>query len=517
MAGNDDHSTQTKFKTRIKLKHDTEANWLKATTFVPMDGELIIYNADDTHTTPRFKVGDGTQVVGSLPFLADGIDSQYLRNNYIPIKEITSGPFQMPQIGYNKEIYWIDSNVSISANSLVQRDQNGIIYINPPDTVPESVNDYAGVNVEYLKRKAALLSADNTFTGTNKFTNNTLEINDGVDHTSNDGKAVIFSSTGMKLYDGAAGRNYTVNFPTYESGQGSTLATAKDLFNIYTTANSSIPLYTYGQVKTEQGKVTIGASSQGSESIITVANTIKLNAFGDTYIQLGAYGLSLNGKVSLDHGNPDRTDQMTISMPTVIDGNNKLKISDEAVSGNYVEFSASGGVTIKKDGTTTSKSLLDIGAGGSGDVTAAGNNTFTGSNTFSNDVTISTGKLLNLSANWYKTKLSATELLFEFHPNDNGSALSHTKISMDGSNPYIEVAGDSATASAQLYTYSLRLGYHSNSYLLKADDQFSLVNNIYGSSATTVTFPNKTGTVALTSDIKIKSASLDGTTLTLTI
>ena len=55
-------------KLRIKLKHDTEANWLKATTFKPFEGELITYDVDSTHSVPRFKVGDGVKVVGDLPF-----------------------------------------------------------------------------------------------------------------------------------------------------------------------------------------------------------------------------------------------------------------------------------------------------------------------------------------------------------------------------------------------------------------------------------------------------------------
>ena len=55
-------------KLRIKQKRDTEANWLKATTFIPLEGELIIYDVDSTHSAPRFKVGDGVKVVGDLPF-----------------------------------------------------------------------------------------------------------------------------------------------------------------------------------------------------------------------------------------------------------------------------------------------------------------------------------------------------------------------------------------------------------------------------------------------------------------
>lgn len=61
---------------RFQQKHDTEANWLKATNFAPLEGELIVYDADENHNYPRFKVGiwDGTSektsdmLVNNLPF-----------------------------------------------------------------------------------------------------------------------------------------------------------------------------------------------------------------------------------------------------------------------------------------------------------------------------------------------------------------------------------------------------------------------------------------------------------------
>lgn len=55
-------------KTRIVNKHDVEANWAKAVNFVPLKGELIVYDADDSHTEPRFKLGDGETKVADLPF-----------------------------------------------------------------------------------------------------------------------------------------------------------------------------------------------------------------------------------------------------------------------------------------------------------------------------------------------------------------------------------------------------------------------------------------------------------------
>ena len=61
------------YNARIQQKHDVEANWLKATTFIPKAGELIIYDVDSNNAAPRFKVCDGETVVSNLPFSNDVI------------------------------------------------------------------------------------------------------------------------------------------------------------------------------------------------------------------------------------------------------------------------------------------------------------------------------------------------------------------------------------------------------------------------------------------------------------
>ena len=52
------------FQGRIVQKHDTKANWDKATNFVPLKGEIIVY--DDLK---KIKIGDGVTKVGSLTFI----------------------------------------------------------------------------------------------------------------------------------------------------------------------------------------------------------------------------------------------------------------------------------------------------------------------------------------------------------------------------------------------------------------------------------------------------------------
>ena len=70
--------SKQKIKTRVQNKHDVAANWSKATSFIPLAGELIIYDEDSTYSYKRFKIGDGVlqsdgTVVGTtvndLPFL----------------------------------------------------------------------------------------------------------------------------------------------------------------------------------------------------------------------------------------------------------------------------------------------------------------------------------------------------------------------------------------------------------------------------------------------------------------
>lgn len=72
------------FNTRIMLKRDTTAHWNDARGFVPMAGEVIIYDDYQTKTwqveeygelvtktenIPGIKIGDGLAYVQDLPFV----------------------------------------------------------------------------------------------------------------------------------------------------------------------------------------------------------------------------------------------------------------------------------------------------------------------------------------------------------------------------------------------------------------------------------------------------------------
>ena len=60
-------------KTRVQHKRAVEADWALATNFVPLAGELIVYEVDETHAVPRIKIGDGETKVNDLGFVDSGI------------------------------------------------------------------------------------------------------------------------------------------------------------------------------------------------------------------------------------------------------------------------------------------------------------------------------------------------------------------------------------------------------------------------------------------------------------
>ena len=58
---------------RVIQKHDVEANWLKATNFIPMQGEIIVYDIDANYSYERLKIGDGVKNVNALSFVDDAL------------------------------------------------------------------------------------------------------------------------------------------------------------------------------------------------------------------------------------------------------------------------------------------------------------------------------------------------------------------------------------------------------------------------------------------------------------
>ena len=80
------------FYTRIQNKHDTEENWNNNSSFIPMQGEIIIYDIDENYNYERMKIGDGNTSVINLPFI-DIINQSYLDDfaTKIYVEELIGG------------------------------------------------------------------------------------------------------------------------------------------------------------------------------------------------------------------------------------------------------------------------------------------------------------------------------------------------------------------------------------------------------------------------------------------
>lgn len=122
--------------TRIQHKHDTAANWQKATSFVPKEGEIIIYDKDANYSYQRIKIGDGTRTVTDLPFIItkpdwnenDETSPAYVKNRTHwaisskkelypetlltpmapdePMAPFATAPTNMPVVGDTAKIVW---------------------------------------------------------------------------------------------------------------------------------------------------------------------------------------------------------------------------------------------------------------------------------------------------------------------------------------------------------------------------------------------------------------------------
>ena len=74
-------------KARVQHKHDIESSWLKATNFIPLAGEIIVYDPDENYDYPRIKIGNGETNINSLPFITE----DYAKIADIPTKPADIG------------------------------------------------------------------------------------------------------------------------------------------------------------------------------------------------------------------------------------------------------------------------------------------------------------------------------------------------------------------------------------------------------------------------------------------
>ena len=120
---------------RIITKHDKEENWVKATSFIPKLGEIIVYESDgltSVSQVPRIKVGNGIDYISVLPFLTDPFvvketGKGLSTNDYTDIdrRKVEAIP-NNPQ--YTDTLYDAGLGIGKSGNSFFNK---GIVAISP--------------------------------------------------------------------------------------------------------------------------------------------------------------------------------------------------------------------------------------------------------------------------------------------------------------------------------------------------------------------------------------------------
>lgn len=94
-----------KLDARIPQKHDIEAHWKLATNFIPMEGEIIVYDPDERYDYARFKCGDGDTNVNDLPFFTDNLFE------YINIG--------LSHVGNDLQLYMVDGDLHYDIETLL--------------------------------------------------------------------------------------------------------------------------------------------------------------------------------------------------------------------------------------------------------------------------------------------------------------------------------------------------------------------------------------------------------------
>lgn len=93
-------ATEKRMNSRLLQKHDIEENWIKATGFTPLAGEIIVYDPDANYNYPRIKIGNEVDNVNDLPFIDDILWAQIASMNQIVADDDGNGNITLESIAF---------------------------------------------------------------------------------------------------------------------------------------------------------------------------------------------------------------------------------------------------------------------------------------------------------------------------------------------------------------------------------------------------------------------------------
>jgi hypothetical protein len=86
---------------------------LLATNFIPLAGELIIYDVDDDHPKIRAKIGDGETLLSALPWALDEKTlEELIQNTNTKVENLTS-------IWIGTKAQWEEAKANIATGTVV--------------------------------------------------------------------------------------------------------------------------------------------------------------------------------------------------------------------------------------------------------------------------------------------------------------------------------------------------------------------------------------------------------------
>lgn len=142
----------------VKAINVTENTYVYAASSEGPNGRLRVTTTAEGGTVVQ-RTDNATVITNDPVGNYEAVNKQYADANYIPLKQINAGAFIVPQIGYNKEIYWLGSDVNLTGSSLAQRTPEGRLRAVAP------VDQYDLVNLEYLNANVKTLFGNQSILG----------------------------------------------------------------------------------------------------------------------------------------------------------------------------------------------------------------------------------------------------------------------------------------------------------------------------------------------------------------
>ena len=158
-------------KARVQQKIDTSANWAKATNFIPLKGEIIIYS-----DTNQIKTGDGITKINDLKFTDENKQDKITTSGILQgdgVGNITAADeIQVELVDITPES--IGAQPKITANGLLKGDGNGNI------TAADSI-DLPTKHISNISLPTASWTGSDPYTQTVTISSSTITANTKVD------------------------------------------------------------------------------------------------------------------------------------------------------------------------------------------------------------------------------------------------------------------------------------------------------------------------------------------------